>query len=102
LAALRTAAAVLAARARPALPGTSRGRPASAWVLLAAVAPELGEWAAFFAAGAVKRSAAEAGLPGAVSAREADDLFRDAQTFMAVVETTLGLGFQPVLPTGSG
>jgi len=102
LAALRTAAAVLAARARPVLPGTSRGRPASAWVLLAAVAPELGEWAAFFAAGAAKRSAAEAGLPSAVSVREADDLLRDVQTFLAVVETTLGMSHQPVLSTDAG
>ena len=59
LAALRAAAAVLAARARPA---GARRRPASVWVLLPAVAPELAEWSAFFAAGATKRAAAEAGL----------------------------------------
>jgi hypothetical protein len=103
LAALRAAAAVLAARARPS--GTRSGRsrrPASAWVLLTDVAPELTEWSAFFAAGAAKRAAAEAGLSRAVSAREADDLRRDAETFLAVVETTLGLSHQPVLSaTGS-
>jgi hypothetical protein len=96
LAALRAAAAVLACRARPAV-GSRRSRPTSAWVLLAEVAPELGEWAAFFAAGARKRAAAEAGLPTAVTPREADDLVRDADTFLAVVETTLGLGHQLLL-----
>jgi SAV_6107-like HEPN len=103
LAALRAAAAVLAARARPATsrPGRPR-RPASAWVLLTEVAPELTEWSAFFAAGAGKRAAAEAGLSRAVTAREADDLRRDAETFLAVVETTLGLSHQAVLSaTGS-
>jgi hypothetical protein len=98
LAALRAAAAVLAARARPAgtRPGRAR-RPASAWALLTEVAPELAEWSAFFAAGAGKRAAAEAGLSRAVTAREADDLRRDAETFLAVVETTLGLTHQAVL-----
>ncbi len=96
LAALRTAAAVLAARARPA-DGTSRRRPRSAWSLLPEVAPELTEWAAFFAAGAAKRAAAEAGLSRSVSARDADDLVRDAETFLALVETTLGLPHQQAL-----
>ena len=90
LAALRTAAAVLAARTRPE-DQRSRRRPTSAWVLLGTVAPELGEWAAFFAAGASKRAAAEAGLRRAVNAREADDLVRDAGRFLAVVEDLLGL-----------
>jgi hypothetical protein len=88
LAALRAAAAVLSCRARPT--EGRRGRPRSAWVLLAAVAPELAEWAAFFAAGARKRAAAEAGIAGVVTPREADDLLRDAQSFLAVIETTLG------------
>lgn len=88
LAALRAAAAVLAARARPSV---ARRRPKSAWALLAGVAPELGEWATFFAAGAAKRAAAEAGLRGAVSAREADDLLRDAEAFLDTVEATLGV-----------
>ena len=99
LAALRAAAAVLACRARPGTGPGRRARPTSAWVLLTAVAPELGEWADFFAAGADKRAAAEAGVPGAVSAREADDLLRDAETFLAVVETSLGHAHQPLLAT---
>ncbi len=102
LAALRAAAAVLAARARPAAPVPRRlARPTSAWTLLCRVAPELTEWAGFFAAGAAKRAAAEAGLPRAVTQREADDLMRDAETFLAVVETLLGLLVQPML-TSSG
>jgi len=100
LSALRAAAAVLACRARPAASPVRRLRPTSAWVLLTAVAPELGEWAAFFAAGARKRAAAEAGLAGAVTPREADDLLRDAEMFLAVVETTLGLAHQQLLASG--
>ncbi|HTW15245.1 MAG TPA: SAV_6107 family HEPN domain-containing protein [Nocardioides sp.] len=89
VAALRAAAALLAARARP---EPARRRPQkNAWVLLTEVAPELSEWAAFFAAGAAKRAAAEAGSSRAVSAREADDLVRDADRFLGVVERTLGL-----------
>lgn len=99
LAALRAAAAVLACRARPAVRPGRRSRPTSAWVLLAAVAPEMGEWAAFFAAGARKRAAAQAGATGAVTPREADDLLRDAETFLAVVQTTLGLATPPMFAT---
>jgi hypothetical protein len=66
-------------------------------VLLAEVAPELAEWATFFAAGAQKRAAAEAGSRRAVTEREADDLVRDADRFLATVETTLGLtGHAPI------
>lgn len=102
LAALRAAAAVLAARAHTTDPRARRRRPTSAWVLLAAVAPELGEWAAFFAAGASKRAAAEAGVERAVTPREADDLVRDAETFLALVETTLGMLPGPTLTAVAG
>ncbi len=87
--ALRAAAALLAARARPT---AARRRPQkNAWVLLTEVAPELEEWARFFAAGANKRAAAEAGSTRAVTEREADDLVRDADRFLGVVEQALGL-----------
>jgi len=95
LAALRAAAAILAAWARPE-PGR-RNRLTSVWALLTAVAPELGEWASFFAAGASKRAAAEAGIPRAVTTREADDLVRAADQFVDVVAVSLGLAFQPAL-----
>lgn len=86
--ALRATAALLAARAKPA---KSRGRQLNAWVLLAEVAPEFDEWATFFAAGAKKRAAAEAGLQSAVTDREADDLVRAADQFLGLVESSLGL-----------
>jgi hypothetical protein len=95
LAALRAAAAVLAVRARPLV--NRRQGPRSVWALLPQVAPELAEWAAFFAAGAGKRAAAEAGLTRAITSRDADDLVRDAETFLALVETTLGVPHQPAL-----
>lgn len=89
VAALRAAAALLAARARP---QPTRGRrQKNAWVLLTEVAPELAEWATFFSAGAAKRAAAEAGSRRAVTEREADDLVRDADRFLAVIEQSLGL-----------
>jgi hypothetical protein len=91
VAALRAAAALLATRARPTSAAGRRRPQKNAWVLLAEVAPELAEWARFFAAGAAKRAAAEAGSTRAVSEREADDLVRDADRFLAVVEQALGL-----------
>jgi len=86
---------VLAVRASPL--SSRRHGPRNAWALLTQVAPELAEWAAFFAAGAGKRAAAEAGLTRAITARDADDLVRDAETFLALVETTLGVPHQPPL-----
>ena len=92
VAALRATAALLAARARPAAGSPRRGRPQrNAWVLLAEVAPEFAEWAGFFSAGAAKRAAAEAGSRRAVTEREADDLVRDADRFLGLVEESLGL-----------
>ena len=93
--ALRAAAALLASRAQPT--PTRRRTQKNAWVLLSEVAPELAEWARFFAAGAPKRAAAEAGSTRAVNDREADDLVRDADRFLAVVEQALGLVPHPPL-----
>jgi hypothetical protein len=91
LAALRAAAALLADRARPTIKPVRSRRPASAWTLLAGIAPELAEWAAYFASGADKRAAAQAGMRSAVTTREADDLLRDAGAFVALVENSLGM-----------
>jgi len=96
LAALRAAAAIVAARAEP--PSVRRRRPQSVWELLPRVEPTLSEWASFFAAGAGKRAAAEAGLPRAVSSREADELLRDAATFVSLAESALGVPAQSLLP----
>jgi hypothetical protein len=87
LAALRTAAALFADRARPAV----RRRPTNAWVLLIEVAPELSDWASYFAAGAAKRAAIEAGASRVVSQREADDQLRASTEFLAMVELSLGV-----------
>ncbi len=85
LAALRTAAAVLAARGRPEHESRQE-RVQSAWEILPKVAPELTEWSALFAAGAATRARAEAGMPGAASERDASDLIRDASMFLRLVE----------------
>jgi hypothetical protein len=102
LAALRGAAAVLAVRGRP----SHRSGLRSVWQLLPRVAPELTEWAAFFDAGAARRAAVEAGRDEVVTCREADDLVRDAETFLVLVESALGLprhhsGISGVLPLSS-
>ena len=100
LAALRAAAAIVAARGEPGTGGRRR-RPRSVWELLPQVEPALAEWAAFFAASAAKRAAAEAGLPRAATAREAEDLMRDAETFLSVAERALGVDSQLTLPLKS-
>ncbi|GAA2961622.1 SAV_6107 family HEPN domain-containing protein [Streptomyces enissocaesilis] len=96
LAALRTAAAVLAARGRPEPSASRRRRIRSAWEVLPEIAPELTEWSALFASGADRRARAEAGIQGAASARDADDLLRDVTVFLRLVERLLAL--DPVLP----
>ncbi|MFE1247878.1 SAV_6107 family HEPN domain-containing protein [Streptomyces sp. NPDC058735] len=96
LAALRTAAAVLAARGRPETSSRARAKIRSAWEVLPEIAPELTEWSALFAAGARRRARAEAGIQGAATPREADDLIRDVSMFLRLVERMLVL--QPVLP----
>src|SRR5699024_425513 len=88
LSALRTAAAVAAQRGRPA---SSRRRLISVWLLLHRIAPELGDWATYFAAGAPVRAAIEAGAMSAVTARTADDQLRAATEFLQLVEGSLGL-----------
>ncbi len=104
VAALRATAALLAARARPTATTGHTGRGGrsraqrNAWVLLADVAPEFAEWADFFSAGATKRAAAEAGSRRAVTEREADDLVRDADRFLGLVEESLGLTRHMPLP----
>lgn len=92
LAAMRAAAAVLAVRARPqTAPPRRRGATRNVWHLLAEVAPELGEWAAFFASCSATRAAAEAGIERLVGRREADDLLRQAEQFVGIVRAALAL-----------
>lgn len=81
-AALRAAAAVLAARAG----ARRRRRPVSAWQLLPKAAPELAEWSAFFAATSATRVAVEAGVCRLVTPRDADNLVRQTGQFISLVE----------------
>ncbi|WP_223167294.1 SAV_6107 family HEPN domain-containing protein [Nonomuraea sp. SYSU D8015] len=96
LAALRAAAAILAARSRPT--EGRRRRLRSAWELLPEAEPHLAEWATYFAASAAKRAAAEAGMVNRVSAADADEILAEAETFVSTVEELLGLPGQPQLP----
>lgn len=93
LSALRTAAALLAERARPAS-GPRRLR--SAWVLIDSTAPEFSDWATYFASGAAKREAIEAGAANVVTTRDADDQLRAAYEFLRIVEDSLGLLAEPI------
>ncbi|UDY25389.1 hypothetical protein LH076_10450 [Nocardioides sp. Kera G14] len=88
MSALRSAAAWLAARAKP---GPVNRRKRNAWVLLSDTSPELADWATYFSSGAAKRAAAEAGSVTAVTPTEADELLAAADRFLAVVEEALGL-----------
>ncbi|MFI7442147.1 SAV_6107 family HEPN domain-containing protein [Nonomuraea indica] len=96
LAALRAAAAILAARPRP-MEGRRR-RLRSAWELLPEAEPQLAEWAAYFAVSAAKRARAEAGMVRSVSAADADELLTEAEKFVTTVEGILGVPTQPQLP----
>jgi hypothetical protein len=96
LAALRTAAAVLAVRGRPETSERRRRAIRSAWEVLPEAAPELAEWSLLFASGARKRARAEAGIQGAATWREADDLVRDTGLFLRLAERMLVA--QPALP----
>ncbi|HIZ99642.1 MAG TPA: hypothetical protein H9805_13840 [Candidatus Janibacter merdipullorum] len=96
LAVLRAAAAVLSVRGRrPAdelrRPRSPTAGPVDVWSLLPRVAPELTEWAEFFAtvlpAGPRPGSDGE----GPMSVREADDLLRQGEEFVQLVAGLLGL-----------
>ena len=82
LAALRAGAAVLAVRTSPGRPDGRRRAGGSVWQLITAVAPEFGEWAAFFAAASAVRASVEAGITRLVTDRSADDLVRQAGQFV--------------------
>lgn len=91
LGALRAAAAVPALRGRP---HRGRAKPTSVWVLLPELAPELAEWAAFFADCSDTREAVEAGITRQVTRRAAADLVRQAAQFGALVDGLMHEGGQ--------
>lgn len=92
LGALRAAAALVAARTTP----SPRSRPRSVWQVLPTIAPDLGEWATFFAGTSSRRSVIDRG--GWLSPREADDLLRQAEMFLEIVQDQLGIPQTVPLP----
>lgn len=92
LGALRAAAALLAARSTP----SRSNRPRSVWEVLPRCAPELSEWASFFAGSAQQRAAIERGA--VPTARAADDLLRQAEIFLETVQGVLGVPLTVPLP----
>ena len=93
LAALRAGAALVAGSGRrgPRLPGEG---PHDVWSLVVGVAPELVEWAQRFAAATERQALLESGVLR-VGAREADDLLRDAETFLDLAARRLGVPTAP-------
>lgn len=86
-AALRIAAEAMSGRPRArGVLRTIDGSPRNVWRVLPEIAPELGEWAAYFAALEDKRRVVAAGAQGVVSEREADDLVRDARAFRSALD----------------
>ena len=84
LAGLRAAAAVVAARGRPA------GRGArTVWEMLAAVAPEVETWSVYFAGGAALRRAVEAGRSDVVDVARAEQAACAAEDFVDEVRALL-------------
>jgi hypothetical protein len=101
LAALRAAAAVVAAKSEPEVFGRRR-RPRSVWELLPRVEPALSGWAAHFAAVAGASKPLGLGRTKAVSRRQADKLLGDAKVFVSVVESTLRVAAQQRQPVDRG
>lgn len=104
LAVLRAAAAVLAVRTGPSprgahaggethsvAPQGARGGPVDVWSLLPRVAPELTEWAEFFASVLPTGPRPGSDEEGPMSVREVDDLLRQGEEFVQLVAGTLGL-----------
>lgn len=93
LGALRAATAIATSAARE-----GRGsRRRDVWARLAASRPELAEWSGFFALTSERAAAAERGRTQ-LSTREADDLVRQAEMFMELVLSRLGLPMNLPLP----
>jgi hypothetical protein len=86
LGALRSAAALLVARSQR---GSSLSGAPTVWDGLARLAPELAEWTQYFALCGRRRAELEGGARA--SQREADDLLRSAETFLALIQSALGL-----------
>ncbi|HEY0187172.1 MAG TPA: SAV_6107 family HEPN domain-containing protein [Cellulomonas sp.] len=97
LAALRAGAAVLADRQQ----ASGRRAPRTVWELLDAVAPELGRWSTYFAAGAGLRAAVDAGRFDAVSSERAEQVLCHAEDFLDIVRSELESAAEPGLPVAA-
>lgn len=85
LAAVRGAAAVVAAQGAP----TGRSAPRTVWGQLGSVAPALSRWAAVFADAAPLRAGVEAGRFDLVTAARAEEALVEAEDFVDVVRSFL-------------
>jgi hypothetical protein len=97
MAALRAAAAVIAAKPKQGDLGRRR-RPQNIWELLPRAEPALGRWAAHFSAVAAARGPVRFGRIWPVSRRQADMLFGDAEAFVSLAEDALSVVAQPARP----
>ncbi|MCE7083142.1 SAV_6107 family HEPN domain-containing protein [Streptomyces sp. ST2-7A] len=96
MAALRTAAAVLAVHGRPETTARGRRRIRSVWDMLPEIAPELGEWSVLFAASGARRARLEAGIRREVGRDDAEELAKSVGMFLRLVRARIAP--QPVLP----
>lgn len=81
LSALRAGAAILVAKGRP---HRQVAKPQSTWTLLTSVAPEVTQWAEYFAAHSAGYAAAQAGISRHVGAEAVDELRHRAEEFLAL------------------
>ncbi|MFM1728668.1 SAV_6107 family HEPN domain-containing protein [Prescottella soli] len=89
VAALRGAAAVLAAADGKARAASRRPHSRSAWVLMARAAPEFAAWADYFAEHSALRASIEAGVTRAIADVDADGFYGAAGRFLTEVEDFL-------------
>lgn len=94
-AAHRAGAAVLVSRGRP---HRGRERPESVWRLLEATAPELTQWAAYFAGHSARHAAARAGITRRITPDAAAGLCRRAEEFVLLAHRAVA----QAVPGGAG
>lgn len=91
LAALRAGAALVEQGGGP----RRRGAPRTVWDMVAATAPQLSDWAGWFAAAAPRRAAVESGRWVTVDDAEADTHLAAAEQFQDAVRAVLGVDAMP-------
>ncbi len=96
LAALRATAALLSAYSEPGQ--RVARRPTSAWVLLTKMLPPLAPWAEYFAAGAPRRAAADAGIFTTVTEADSLELTAAVQTFLDLCSLLIPLAVSGAAP----